>query len=97
GHAAAALVSSFAPMLLLRVFTSVGAALFTAQAAAAAALLVPPEARGRATAFVFVGWSTASVAAMPLGAYVGAHWGWQAGFAMVAAGALAGAAAVWLL
>jgi len=30
-------------------------------------------------------------------AYVGAVWGWRAGFALVAAGALAGAAAVWLL
>jgi DHA1 family inner membrane transport protein len=97
GHAAAALVSSFAPMVLVRMLTSVGAALFTAQAAATAALLVPPEKRGRAIAFVFLGWSIASVAGMPLGAYVGATWGWRAGFALVAAGALAGAAAVWLL
>ena len=97
GHAAAALVSSFAPMLVLRVLTSVGAALFTAQAAAAAALLVRPEARGRAIALVFLGWSIASVAGMPLGAYVGAVWGWRAGFALVAAGALVGTVAVWLL
>src|SRR5258706_531198 len=96
GHAAAALVSSFAPMLVLRVLTSVGAALFTAQAAAAAALLVRPEARGRAIALVFLGWSIASVAGMPLGAYVGAVWGWREGFALVAAAALVGAIAVWL-
>lgn len=96
GHAAAALVSAFAPMVLVRMATSVGAALFTAQAAATAALLVEPAKRGRAIALVFLGWSIASVAGMPLGAYVGALLGWRAGFALVAAGALAGAAAVWL-
>jgi len=95
GHGAAALVSSFAPMLVARVFSSAGAALFSAQAAATAALLVPPEARGRAIAFVFLGWSIASVVGLPLGAYVAATLGWRAGFALVAAGALAAAAAIW--
>src|SRR6267142_1039950 len=36
GHLAAALLSSFAPLLAVRVITSFGAALFTAQAAATA-------------------------------------------------------------
>ena len=49
-------------MLLVRVVTSVGAAVFTAQAASAAALLVPPQERGRAIAFVFLGWSVAASA-----------------------------------
>src|SRR5262245_14365772 len=61
GHLAAALVSSFVPMLAVRVVTSIGAALFTAQAASTAALLVPAQERGRAIAFVFLGWSVASV------------------------------------
>jgi DHA1 family inner membrane transport protein len=95
GHGVAALVSSFAPMVLVRMLTSVGAALFTAQAAATAALLVPAEQRGRAIALVFLGWSVASVAGMPIGAYVGATLGWRAGFALVAMGALVGAALVW--
>ena len=68
GHVAAALVSSFAPMLVARVITSFGAALFTAQAAATAALLVAPQKRGRAIAFVFLGWSVASVVGVSLGA-----------------------------
>src|SRR5438094_3879715 len=51
GHLAAALVSSFVPMLLVRVVTSVGAAVFTAQAASAAPLRVPPPERGRALPF----------------------------------------------
>jgi predicted MFS family arabinose efflux permease len=96
GHATAALISDFAPMVLVRMITSIGAALFTAQAAATAALIVAPEKRGRAIAFVFLGWSVASVAGMPIGAYVGAILGWRAGFALVSAGALAGAVLVWL-
>lgn len=97
GHLAAALVSSFPAMLLVRVASAAGAALFTAQAAATAALLVPPERRGSAIAFVFLGWSVASVAGLPLGAYVGATLGWRAGFMLVSLGSLLGAAAVWIL
>lgn len=94
GHVAAALAPSFLPLLAARVVTSAGAALFTAQAAATCALLVPPQERGRAIAFVFLGWSVASVAGMPLGAYVSETLGWRAGFLLVAGGALAAAAAV---
>jgi len=97
GHAAAALVSSYGAMLAVRIVSSAGAALFTAQAAAAAALLVPPEQRGRAIALVFLGWSVSSVAGVPLGAYVGATWGWRSGFALVALGSALAAIAVWLL
>jgi len=97
GHVAAALISSFVPMLVVRVVTSLGAAVFTAQAASTAALLVPPQERGRAIAFVFMGWSVAAVLGLPLGAYVGATFGWHAGFAMVAGAAVLGAAAVWTL
>jgi predicted MFS family arabinose efflux permease len=95
GHLAAALVSSFVPMLAARVLTSFGAAIFTSQAAATAALLVPPERRGRAIALVMLGWSIASVTGIPLGAYVSARWGWREGFALVAAAALVGAVLVW--
>lgn len=95
GHLAAALLSSFVPILFARIVTSAGAALFTAQAAAVTALLVPAQARGRAIAFVFLGWSIASVAGVPLGAYVGATLGWRAGFALVAGAALVGAFGVW--
>jgi predicted MFS family arabinose efflux permease len=95
GHLAAALLSAFAPMLVARILTSFGAALFTAQAAATAALLVPAEKRGRAIAFVFLGWSIASVVGVSAGAYIAATIGWRWGFALVAAGALVAAIAVW--
>lgn len=97
GNVAAMLVSSFLPMLAARVLTAAGAALFTAQAAATVAVLVPPQDRGRAIGAVFLGWTLASVIGLPLGAYIGASWGWRAGFALIAAGAALAAAAVWLL
>jgi predicted MFS family arabinose efflux permease len=94
GHAAAALVSTHGAMLVVRAVTSVSAGLYVAQAAATAALLSPSEHRGRAMAFVFLGWSIAAVVGLPLGAYVGASIGWRMGFALVAAGSLA--SALWL-
>jgi predicted MFS family arabinose efflux permease len=97
GHVAAAASSSFAPMLAARVLSAAGAACFTAQAAATAALLVPAAARGRAIGMVFLGWTLAGVIGLPLGAYVGATFGWRAGFALIAAGALLAASAVGIL
>jgi predicted MFS family arabinose efflux permease len=96
GHSASAFASSLHELLVLRVLSSVGAAVFTAQAASTAALLVPTERRGSAIAFVFVGWSIASVVGMPLGAYVSETVGWPAGFLIVGSGALLAAAAVHL-
>lgn len=96
GHLASALVSSFAPMLLARVLSAGGAALFSAQAAATAALLVAPTARGRAIGVVFLGWTLAAVLGLPLAAYVGSAFGWRTGFGLITAGAALAAAAVWM-
>jgi len=94
GLLAAAFVSSHAQLMVVRSVTSISAGLYVAQAAAIATLLAPPEQRGRAMAFVFLGWSIAAVLGLPLGAWVGAVIGWRTGFAIVAVGALA--SAVWL-
>ncbi|HXW64544.1 MAG TPA: MFS transporter [Burkholderiaceae bacterium] len=94
GHAWAALVSDFGALLAARVVTAFGAALYTAQASVTAALLVPAAQRGRAIAFTFLGWSIASVVGMPAGAYIGATFGWRAGFALVSVGALMGIVAL---
>jgi predicted MFS family arabinose efflux permease len=94
GHLASAFATSLQELLVLRVLSSVGAALFTAQAASTAALLVPEARRGGAIAFVFIGWSIASVIGMPLGAYVSETIGWPAGFVMVGVGALVAACAI---
>lgn len=92
GHLLAAAAPSYALVLALRILTGFGAAIFTPQAAATAGLLVPPEQRGRAIALVFLGFSVATVLGVPLGTYLGAHFGWRVAVAVVGILALACAA-----
>ncbi len=94
GLGASALVSDFNMLLVVRVLTVVSAGIFTPQAAATATLLVPPAERGRALATTFLGWSIASVAGLPLGAWIAGMFGWRSAFAFSAALAALGAAAV---
>jgi predicted MFS family arabinose efflux permease len=95
GHAASALAPGFGALLALRALSVVAAAVFTPQAAAAAGLIVEPERRAAAIAFIFIGWSVASVAGTPVGAYLAATAGWRAAYALMAVLCLAGAALVW--
>src|SRR3954470_7966322 len=81
-HFACVLAPSFAALLPLRVLAMVSPAIFTPQAAACVALLVPVEQRGRAITFVFLGWSVASVLGMPIGALIGGTLGWRTAFAV---------------
>lgn len=94
-HAGCALAPDFAWLLPLRVLAVFAPAIFTPQAAACVGLLVPPEQRGRAITFIFLGWSAASVLGMPLGAWVGGTFGWRAAFGLIALLSLASAAWVW--
>lgn len=94
-HLACMAATTFAALLPLRILAVVSPAIFTPQAAACVGLLVPPEQRGRAITFVFLGWSIASVLGMPLGAYVGGTMGWRAAFALVGFMSLASALWVW--
>ena len=96
GHLLSLLMPSFAALLPVRMLTVVAPAVFTAQAAASAGLLVPVEQRGRAVTFVFLGWSMASVLGLPIGALVGGHFGWRAAFGLIAGLSLASAAWIWL-
>jgi predicted MFS family arabinose efflux permease len=93
--AASALSPNYETLLLLRVLTALSPAVFTPQAAASLGQLVPPQERGRAITFVFLGWSVASVLGMPMAAWVGGHFGWRAAFAMVAVLAFISAIWVW--
>lgn len=90
-----ALAPSYLGLLPLRVLAVVAPAVFTPQAAACIGLLVPAEQRGRAIAFVFLGWSVASVLGMPLSAWIGGVLGWRWAFALVAVLAVASAGWVW--
>ena len=95
-HVVAALVPSFGALLPVRMLTVIAPAIFTPQAAACAGMLVPPEQRGRAVTFVFLGWSVASVLGLPIGALFGAHLGWRMAFLAIAALSVVSAASVWL-
>ena len=86
GHASSALVADFDLLLGLRLLTLMGAAIFGAQSVATVSLLVPPEQRAAAITFVFIGWSAAAAAAVPLSSWLGAVAGWEAAFWFVAIG-----------
>jgi DHA1 family inner membrane transport protein len=96
GHMLAALMPSFGALLPVRMLTVIAPAIFTPQAAACAGLLVPPEQRGRAVTFVFLGWSIASVLGLPIGALIGGHLGWRMAFMVIAALSVASAISIWL-
>jgi len=95
GHLACALAPDFDWLMPVRALTVLGAAVFTPQAAAAISVMAPPEARGRAITFIFIGWSLASVVGMPLASFIGETAGWRWAYAAVALLSLASAAWVW--
>ncbi len=95
GHAGAAMVTDFRLILVFRALTVAGAAIFTPQAAATVGLIVPPERRGDAIAFIFIGWSLASVLGIPAGSLLGEALGWRATYMLMAGLAAAGAIVVW--
>jgi predicted MFS family arabinose efflux permease len=95
GHLAAAVAPSFTPLAAVRAVTVLGAAVFTPQAAATAGLIVPAHRRAGAIAFIFIGWSAASVVGIPLGSYLSSIMGWRLVFAGMGIACLIAAAAVW--
>ena len=95
GHALSALMPSYSTLLPVRVLSVLGAAVYTPQAAAAVSFMAPPEQRGRAITFIFLGWSLASVLGMPLSAWVGEALGWRWAFVGVGLLAIGGALWVW--
>lgn len=95
GHLVSALMPGFAALLPVRVLSMLAAAVFTPQAAAAISVLAPPEQRGRAITFIFLGWSLASVLGMPAHSYVAETLGWRWAFALVAVLSVGAAWWVW--
>jgi MFS transporter, DHA1 family, inner membrane transport protein len=97
GHLGSALVPQFELQLFLRAITVVGAAIFTPQAASTVGLLVPSEKRAGAIAFIFIGWSAASVAGIPLGTLLADVLGWRMVYALMSILCLVAAAGVWFV
>lgn len=93
-HLLSAAAPGYGSLLAIRMVTALGAAVFTAQAAATAGLLVSPQQRGKAIGLALLGWSIAGVLGMPIGSYLSAHLGWR--WAMVIEGLLSAGCALWI-
>jgi MFS transporter, DHA1 family, inner membrane transport protein len=95
GFALSALMPSFSSLLPVRALCLLSAAVYTPQAAATLALMLPAERRAGGITFIFLGWSFASVIGVPLGAWLGAHYGWRATLGGFALPCIGGAIWVW--
>lgn len=94
GHALCALAPDYDWLWPVRALTVLSAAIFTPQAAATMGFMSTPANRGRGITFVFMGWSIASVAGMPLTAWIGERMGWRIAMMLIAVGAVAAAGLV---
>ncbi|WP_308465696.1 MFS transporter [Rathayibacter soli] len=79
-----ALAPAFWLLVVARLLLGVAIAGFWSMALAVAAQLVPPARLGRAMMVVNTGVSVATVAAVPLGAYLGSLWDWRTVFLLTA-------------
>lgn len=74
---------SYEMLLAARVATALAQALFWAVMGPVAVGLFPPERRGRIIGVLSVGGSLATVAGVPAGTWLGAHFGWRTPFALL--------------
>ncbi|WP_420962650.1 MFS transporter [Brucella sp. IR073] len=95
GNLIAAASSSFALLLVARILMALAAGLFAATAQATAVALAGPEHRARAIAVVVGGTTVAVAFGAPLGALIGAAFGWRGTFLSVAVLGAVAAAILW--
>jgi MFS transporter, DHA1 family, purine base/nucleoside efflux pump len=96
GNALGAIAPNYELLLVTRVISALGAAVFTPAATSVATILSPPERRGRAVALVFGGLTFALILGVPAGNLIGGSIGYHGVFALVALISLLGAVAVQL-
>nr|WP_042195876.1 MFS transporter [Kibdelosporangium sp. MJ126-NF4]CEL22282.1 MFS transporter, DHA1 family [Kibdelosporangium sp. MJ126-NF4]CTQ93064.1 MFS transporter, DHA1 family [Kibdelosporangium sp. MJ126-NF4] len=97
GNALAAVAPNYAFLFAARMFTALGAAVYTPTATVVAASLNPPERRARAFATVFGGLTVALVAGVPLSSALVSSLGYRGVFAVVAGLTAVATVAVWLV
>lgn len=83
GHIASAFADSYLAILSLRLAMLIFAAIYTPQAASTIALIVPEKSRAGAVAFVFLGWSLAIAAGLPLITFFANQFGWRETYAAI--------------
>jgi predicted MFS family arabinose efflux permease len=96
GEAATAAMPDYGSVLVLRLVMMAAAAVYTPQAAATVALLVPEKERAGSIAFVFLGWSLAIAGGLPLVTLLTAQFGWQAAYGVLAGLSLIFAVLLWV-
>ena len=94
GQIVSSLASDYVTLMAARFASGLGAALFSPHALGAAALLAPPEARGRAVSMVFVGFTAATAFGVPIGTMLADLVGWRATLASIGVLALLALVAV---
>ena len=77
--------TGFATLLLARVVTGLAHGVFFSIGATIATQLVAKEKAAQAIAMMFTGLTVALVTGVPLGTFIGQHWGWQTTFLVVSA------------
>ena len=85
GNFASALAPGYVTMNLLRLLTGLPHGTYFGVAALMAASLAPPNKRASAVGLVMSGLTLATLAGVPLAAWLGQHWGWRAAFVLVGA------------
>jgi predicted MFS family arabinose efflux permease len=83
-HVASAFTTSFAAVLALRLVMLAAAAPFTPQAAAVVGLIEPVQRRASTIAYVFLGWSLAAAAGLPLITAIASRFGYAWCFVAIA-------------
>ncbi|NIH77893.1 MFS transporter [Amycolatopsis viridis] len=83
-NAGVAIAGSYPVMMVVRVLAALAAAVFTPACSATAAVLADDGRRGRALATVAAGVSLSTALGVPLGALVGAAFGWRVTFLAIA-------------
>jgi predicted MFS family arabinose efflux permease len=84
GNLMAVAATTFATLLASRMLMAFGAGLCMPTALAVSVAIASPERPGRAIALVTSGMTVATVLGVPLGTWIGVHFGWRATFVLVA-------------
>jgi predicted MFS family arabinose efflux permease len=83
GNAFSALAGSYELLMASRVVTAVTHGVFMAIGAIVASNLVPETKKGTAISILFTGLTVATIVGVPLGTFIGQHFGWRATFVII--------------
>lgn len=97
GNLMAASAQNFAWLLVGRLIAAVIHGLFMSVSGVIAADVVAPSKRASAIALMFTGLTVATVTGVPLGTFVGQHFGWRFSFLFLALIGLVSLLATWIL